>query len=63
MGVSIREDLRPPKDVWTPPSARLKAGVAQREINPPVGIRSASWGAAKFMLQLAFITKSARQQW
>ena len=47
MGVSIREDLRPPNDVWTPPSARLKAGVAQREINPPVGIRSASWGAAK----------------
>ncbi len=28
-------------------SASLDAGVAQRIINPPIGIRSASWGVAK----------------
>lgn len=43
----IRKDLRPAKDVWTPTSARLKAGIAQRIINPPIGIRTAGWGAAK----------------
>lgn len=43
----ICKDLRPAKDVWTPTSARLKAGIAQRIINPPIGIRTAGWGAAK----------------
>ena len=39
--------LRPEKTLWTPPSARVFAGIAQREIDPPIGMRSASWGAAK----------------
>jgi len=44
-----RPDLQPPKvkSVHAPFSAMFTAGVAQRVINPPVGIRSASWGAAK----------------
>lgn len=44
-----RPDLQPPKakSVLAPFSATLTAGFAQRVINPPVGIRAASWGAAK----------------
>ena len=44
-----RPDLQPPKakSVHTPFAAALTAGMAQRVINPPVGIRAASWGAAK----------------
>ncbi|MBC7464101.1 MAG: neutral/alkaline non-lysosomal ceramidase N-terminal domain-containing protein [Actinobacteria bacterium] len=44
---SPKSDLRPDKTIWAPQSARLTAGVAQRVIDPPIGIRSASWGAAK----------------
>ena len=44
---SPKSDLRPDKTLWTPPSTRIVAGFAQREIDPPIGIRSASWGAAK----------------
>lgn len=44
---SSAKDLHPAKAVWAPPSAFLKVGFAQRDINPPVGIRTASWGAAK----------------
>ena len=41
-------DLPPiEKQFHFPFSASLKTGVAQRIINPPVGIRAASWGAAK----------------
>ncbi len=41
-------DLPPlEKQLWHPMSAALKVGVAQRTINPPIGIRAASWGAAK----------------
>ena len=41
-------DLPPiEKQFHYPFSASLKAGVAQRNIDPPVGIRAASWGAAK----------------
>jgi hypothetical protein len=40
-------DLPPiEKQLHYPFSASLKAGVAQRTINPPTGIRAASWGAA-----------------
>ena len=44
-----RPDLQPPKakSVHAPFAAELTAGMAQRTINPPVGIRAASWGAAK----------------
>jgi hypothetical protein len=47
MFTSPKSELRPEKVIWTPPMTRTRAGVAQREINPPVGIRTASWGAAK----------------
>ena len=44
-----RPDLQPSKvkSLHVPFSAALIAGVAQRLINPPVGIRADSWGAAK----------------
>ena len=44
-----RPDLQPPKakSVHLPFAASLTAGMAQRIINPPIGIRAASWGAAK----------------
>ncbi len=44
-----RPDLQPPKakSVHAPFAAALTAGMAQRTINPPIGIRAASWGAAK----------------
>jgi hypothetical protein len=45
--MSANSDLRPAQTIWTPPSTRIRAGVVQREINPPIGIRTASWGAAK----------------
>jgi hypothetical protein len=44
---SPKSDLRPENTLWSPPSAQLVAGFAQRTIDPPIGIRSASWGAAK----------------
>ena len=41
-------DLPPSEKLFHYPfSASLKAGVAQRNIDPPIGIRAASWGAAK----------------
>ena len=41
-------DLPPKEKLFHYPfSASLKAGVAQRNIDPPIGIRAASWGAAK----------------
>ena len=44
-----RPDLQPPKaqSIDIPFSANLLAGFSQRVINPPIGIRAASWGAAK----------------
>jgi len=41
--------MKPPpaKQNHTPFGAALQAGMAQRLINPPIGIRAASWGAAK----------------
>ncbi len=44
-----RHDLQPPKEISfiKPYTAGLISGVAQRTINPPIGIRAASWGAAK----------------
>lgn len=45
--MSSKAGLRPENILWEPPTTRLRAGVAQREINPPIGIRTASWGAAK----------------
>ena len=40
-------DLPPSEKLFHYPfSASLKAGVAQRNIDPPIGIRAASWGAA-----------------
>jgi hypothetical protein len=40
-------DLPPKEKLFHYPfSASLKAGVAQRNIDPPIGIRAASWGAA-----------------
>jgi hypothetical protein len=47
MSASPKSALRPEKATWTPSMTRMRAGVAQREINPPVGIRTANWGAAK----------------
>ena len=45
--MSSKSELRPENVLWEPPTTRIRAGIAQREINPPIGIRTASWGAAK----------------
>lgn len=45
--MSSKAELRPTNVLWEPPTTRMRAGIAQREINPPIGIRTASWGAAK----------------
>ncbi|MDP1720841.1 MAG: neutral/alkaline non-lysosomal ceramidase N-terminal domain-containing protein [Candidatus Nanopelagicaceae bacterium] len=45
--MSSKAGLRPENTLWEPPTTRTRAGVVQREINPPIGIRTASWGAAK----------------
>ena len=46
LSMSPKSQLRPEKVLWTPPMTRIRAGIARREINPPVGIRTANWGAA-----------------
>lgn len=47
-----RSDLHPPKvkAVHSPFSTALTVGIAQRVINPPIGIRAVSWGAAKIQV-------------
>lgn len=44
-----KSELKPSKSKSNhfPFAAELVAGMAQRKINPPIGIRAASWGAAK----------------
>jgi hypothetical protein len=44
---TLAKELYPAKAVWIPPSAFLKAGLSRRDINPPLGIRTSSWGASK----------------
>jgi hypothetical protein len=45
--MSGKAGLRPANIIWEPPTTRIRAGLSQQEINPPIGIRTASWGAAK----------------
>ena len=45
--MNSKAELRPENILWEPPTTRMRAGISQREINPPIGIRTASWGAAK----------------
>jgi hypothetical protein len=47
MSTLLKSELRPGKVLWTPPMTHIRAGIARRQINPPLGIRTASWGAAK----------------
>jgi len=45
--MSSKAGLRPNNILWEPPTTRIRAGVSQKDINPPIGIRTANWGAAK----------------
>lgn len=49
-----KSQLHPLHDTWIPPSSQIKAGMVQRKISPPLGIRTGNWGAARSQVSDGF---------
>jgi hypothetical protein len=46
--------LYPTNVTWAPKSTRIQAGMVQRKIRPPLGVRTGNWGAARSQISDGF---------
>jgi len=54
-------DLRPNNTDLAPNMSRFKIGFSRKEINPPLGIRTGNWGAAKSQVSTVFLKSLLRR--